>query len=93
MGSAEGGKGGELDDGANRPLEEDRKHDDVEGSGLAETGVDPHIVAGDLGQQDPLLFLGALAHQALADVKRGGEMPALLEAVSGLKLQHRVTAV
>ena len=36
VGRAERGEGGELDDGAQRSLEQDRQHDDVQGNGLAE---------------------------------------------------------
>ncbi len=77
----------ELDHGAHRALEEDRQHDDVERRRLAEAGVDPHVVAGNVGEQDPLLLLRALADQALAEPERGREVLALLVAVAGLELQ------
>ena len=60
---------------------------------LAEAGVDRHVVAGDVGEQDALLLLGALADQAFAEAELGGEMLALLVAVAGLVAQHRFAAV
>ena len=67
--------------------------DDVERRGLAEPRVDPHVVAGDVGEQDPLLLLGALADEALAEPERRREVLALLVAVAGLQLEHRLAAV
>jgi len=93
MGRAEGGERGELDHGAHRALEQDRQDDDVEGARLSEPRVDPHVVLGNLGEQDPVLLLGALADEAFAEPERGGEALSLLVAVAGLELQHGVAPV
>jgi hypothetical protein len=79
---AEGREGGQLDHGADLPLEHDRQDDDVQRRGVAETRADPHVVVGHLRQQDPLLLLGALADQALAEPERRRQVLALLEAVA-----------
>ena len=60
-------KGGQLDDGANVALEEDRQHDDVERCGLPQPGVDPHVVARDVGQEDALLLQRALTDETITD--------------------------
>ena len=75
------------------PLEQDREDDDVEAAGLAESRVDPHVVAGDVGEQDPLLLLGALADQAFTQPERRREVLSLFVAVAGLELQHGLAAV
>ena len=67
VGDAERRERRELDDRAHRALEQHRQHDDVERRRLAEPGVDPHVVAGHLGEQDALLLLRALADEALAE--------------------------
>jgi hypothetical protein len=38
----------------------------VERLGSTETRADLDVIAGDLCEEDPLLLLGALAHEALA---------------------------
>ena len=90
---AEAGERRQLDDGAHRALEQDRQHDDVQRRGLAEARVDLHVVAGDVGEQDALLLLGALADEAFAQPEGRGEVLSLLVAVSGLEAQHRLAAV
>ena len=65
----------------------------LSGGRLTEPGVDPHVVAGHVGEQDPLLLLGALADQAFAEPERGREVLALLVAVARLELEHRLAAV
>ena len=84
VGRAERRERRQLDHGAHRALEQDRQHDDVERRRLAETGVDPDVVAGHVGEQDPLLLQRALADEALAETEVVREVLALLVAVSGL---------
>ena len=59
---AEGREGGQFDHRAYRPIEQHWQDDDVERRGRAKTRVDLYVVAGNLGEEDPLFFLGALAH-------------------------------
>ena len=63
------------------------------GGDVAEAGVDRHVVAGDVGQQDALLLLRALADEALAETELVREVLALLVAVAGLVAEHRLAAV
>ncbi len=93
MGRTERGERGELHHSAHRPLEENRQDDDVERRGSTEPRVDPDVVARNLGEQNPLLLLGALADQAFTKLEARRELPALLVAVAGLELQHWFPAV
>ena len=93
MGDAERREGGELDHRPRRPLEQDRQDDDVEGRGLTESRIDPHVVAGNLGEQDPLLLLGALADQSFTETEGGRQMLPFFVAVTGLELQDGVATV
>ena len=90
VGRAEAAERGQLDDGADRALEEDRQHDDVQRRGLAEARVDRDVVARDVGEEDALLLLRALADEALAEPELVREVLALLVAVAGLVAQHRL---
>jgi hypothetical protein len=78
----EGGERRELDHRADRPLEEDRQHDDVQGGDSPRPGADLHVVRRDLGEQDPLALQGALPDEALAEAEDVGEVLALLVAVA-----------
>jgi hypothetical protein len=89
----DGGERGQLDHGAHRPLEQDRQDDDVQRRGVPETRADPHVVVWHLREQDPLLLLGALADQTLAEAERRRQVLALLVAVSRLELEHGLAAV
>ena len=91
VGRAEGGERGELDHGAHRSFEQHGQHDDVERRRRAEPRADPHVVTRHLAEQDPLLLLGALAHQALSEPEGGRQLAPLLVAVRGLELEHRLT--
>jgi hypothetical protein len=51
--------------------------------------VDPHIITRDVGQQDALLLLRALADESLTQSELVREMLALLIAISSLIAQHR----
>ena len=93
VGGAERRERRQLDDGAHRSLEQDRQDDDVQRRRLAEAGVDPHVVGRDVGEQDALLLLRALADEALAEPEGGREVLALLVAVARLELEHRLAAV
>jgi HAMP domain-containing protein len=92
VGGAEAAERGQLHDGSDRSLEEDRQHDDVQRRELAKARVDPHVVAGDIGEKNALLLQRALAHEALAETEVVREVLALLVAVSGLVSKHRLVA-
>jgi hypothetical protein len=93
VGRAETADRGQLHHRPDRPLEQDRQDDDVHRRAIAKTRVDPDVVAGDVGQQNALLFLRALSDQPLAEPEVAREVFALLITVAGLIAQDRFALV
>src|SRR5581483_10475627 len=83
----------QLDHSEHGPLEENRQHDDVQGRRLTQSRVDLDVVRRHLREQDPLLLQRALADETLAQTEEAAEVLSFLEAVAGLELQHRLSAV
>ena len=59
-------EGSQFDHRLDVPFEENRQDKDVEGWGFPQTRTDMDIVARYLGEENALLFQGALSYQAFA---------------------------
>ena len=77
----------QFDHGLGLAFEQHRQDDDARGLGLAQAGLNLRVVRRHVGEQDPLLFHGALADQAFAQRDVLGLVPAL--GVTGQEAQRR----
>ena len=80
---------GQLDDGLDFALEDDRDDDDVPRPAVAEPRADAHVVRRHVGDEDPRLLQGALAHQPFADLELIAQTAALLVSVAAQQPQRR----
>ena len=79
---------GQLDGRLYVAFEQHRQHHDADRSRAAQAGIDPDVIARDVGDQDALLLLGALADQALADAELLGNAVAFVDRITGQQLQN-----
>ena len=90
MGRAETLEGRQLDDRFGHPFEQYRQHHDVHGRSFPKAGVDLHVIAWHVGEQDALLLQSALPDQAFAQAKLLGQILALLVSIACLQTETGV---
>ncbi len=88
MNVAELAERSQLNGGLHVAFKQHRQHDNAGRRGAAQTGIDPDISAGHVGNQNALLLPGALAHQPLPDRELPWNTVLLVDGVARQQIQN-----